>query len=68
VESISLQLRLQEAEVLLIRNLLLIVVVALLVGGCAIMRKAEEPKMPVGPFDIAILAVSDTRGELEPCG
>jgi hypothetical protein len=63
-----MQLRLQEAEVLLFRNLLLVAVLALLVAGCAVMQKAEEPKMPAGAFQIAILAVSDTRGELEPCG
>jgi len=50
------------------RRLLLILVVGLIVAGCAVTQRTEEPERPVGPFDVAILAVSDTRGELEPCG
>lgn len=36
-----------------------------LLAGCAGVQRAERPE---GPFDIALLAVTDTRGELEPCG
>ncbi|MCK4512159.1 hypothetical protein KAW64_10490 [bacterium] len=49
----------------LTRNLLLVVIVVVLAAGCAVVQRAERPD---GPFEIAILAVTDTRGELEPCG
>jgi hypothetical protein len=55
----------QEVTVALIRNLLLIALVVILAAGCAMVQRAEQPE---GPFEIAILAVTDTRGELEPCG
>jgi hypothetical protein len=47
------------------RRLLLVVLVGLILAGCAGVQRVERPE---GPFEIAILAVSDTRGELEPCG
>jgi len=47
------------------RRLLLILLAGLLVAGCAVVQKTEQPE---GPYEIAILAVTDTRGELEPCG
>jgi len=50
------------------RRSLLILLVGLLIAGCTATQRVEEPARPVGPFDVAILAVSDTRGELEPCG
>ena len=59
------QLRLQEAAVFLNRYLLLVVLLVMLASGCAVVQRAERPD---GPFEIAILAVTDTRGELEPCG
>ena len=59
------QSRLQEAAVFLTRNLLLVVLLVMLAAGCAVVQRAERPD---GPFEIAILAVTDTRGELEPCG
>jgi len=60
--------RLQEVSVFPSRRILLVLVAALLFAGCAVTQRAEEPPRPEGPFDVAILAVSDTRGELEPCG
>jgi len=59
------QSRLQEAAVFLNRYLLLVVLLVMLAAGCAVVQRAERPD---GPFEIAILAVTDTRGELEPCG
>jgi hypothetical protein len=56
---------LQEVAVLLTRNLLLAALVVMLAAGCAMVQRAERP---TGPYEIAILAVTDTRGELEPCG
>ncbi len=47
------------------RNLLLAALVVMLAAGCAVVQKVEQPE---GPFEVAILAVTDTRGELEPCG
>jgi hypothetical protein len=47
------------------RRLLWVVLVGLLIAGCAAVQRVERPE---GPFQIAILAVTDTRGELEPCG
>ena len=49
----------------LTRNLLLVTLVVMLAAGCAVVQKVEQPE---GPFEVAILAVTDTRGELEPCG
>ena len=49
----------------LTRNLVLVALVVMLAAGCAVVQKAEQPD---GPFEVAILAVTDTRGELEPCG
>ena len=37
----------------------------MLAAGCAVVQRAEQPD---GPYEIAVLAVTDTRGELEPCG
>jgi len=37
----------------------------MLAAGCALVQRVEEPE---GPYEIALLAVTDTRGELEPCG
>jgi hypothetical protein len=56
---------LQEAAVFPTRNLLLVALVVMLAAGCAVVQKVEQPE---GPFEIALLAVTDTRGELEPCG
>ncbi|MFH1866205.1 MAG: hypothetical protein ABIK85_10005 [Candidatus Eisenbacteria bacterium] len=49
----------------LTRNTLLVVLVVMLAAGCAVVQRAEQPD---GPYEIAVLAVTDTRGELEPCG
>ena len=40
-------------------------VLVILTGGCAVQ---EKPATPSGPFEIAILVTTDTRGEVEPCG
>ena len=45
--------------------LLVVVLAGLIIAGCAGVKQAESPE---GPFEIAMLAVTDTRGELEPCG
>ena len=50
------------------RNLLLAALVVVIAAGCSVAPKVEQPEPPTGPFDVAILAVTDTRGELEPCG
>lgn len=42
------------------------ILLALVTAGCAVKEHAAAP--PEGPFSIAILATTDTRGELEPCG
>jgi hypothetical protein len=55
----------QEVHVLLKRTLVLAVLAGLLIAGCAGTERAERVE---GPFQIAILATADTRGELEPCG
>ena len=55
----------QEVFVLRSRRFLFILLAGLIMAGCAVVQRAERPE---GPFEIAILAVSDTRGELEPCG
>ncbi|MFH1689296.1 MAG: hypothetical protein ABIE42_03560 [Candidatus Eisenbacteria bacterium] len=47
------------------RRVFFILLAGLIMAGCAMVQRAERPE---GPFEIAILAVSDTRGELEPCG
>ncbi|HYW68627.1 MAG TPA: hypothetical protein VE960_03410 [bacterium] len=47
------------------RNLLLVALVVMLAAGCAVVQRAEQPE---GPYEVAMLAVTDTRGELEPCG
>ena len=36
-------------------------------AGCAGVQRAEVEKVE-GPFEIALMATTDTRGELEPCG
>ena len=46
-------------------RLLFLLVAAVLVASCAGVQKVERPE---GAFEIALLAVTDTRGELEPCG
>jgi hypothetical protein len=47
------------------RRAVFVVLGALLVAGCATVEHAERP---AGPFQVALLATADTRGELEPCG
>lgn len=48
------------------RKLLVLGLIALVAAGCATsMKQAARPE---GPFELAILATSDTRGEIEPCG
>jgi hypothetical protein len=49
----------------LLRIGLLAVLAALIAAGCAGTREAERPD---GPFQIVIVATTDTQGELEPCG
>ena len=50
---------------MLMRIGLLAVLAALIAAGCAGTREAERPD---GPFQIVIVATTDTQGELEPCG
>ena len=47
------------------RTLILAVLAGLFIAGCAGTERGERVE---GPFQIAILATTDTRGELEPCG
>ena len=54
-----------EEEELFKRSIPLFVLLMILAAGCAVQ---EKPVTPDGPFEIAILATTDTRGELEPCG
>jgi hypothetical protein len=42
-----------------------VLLVGATIAGCAGMERAARPDEP---FELAILATSDTRGELEPCG
>ncbi len=44
---------------------LIVVLAALIAAGCASTEHVERPE---GPFEIALLVTTDTRGELEPCG
>lgn len=44
---------------------MLLVIAVLVLAGCATVQTVETPD---GPFEIAILATTDTRGNLEPCG
>jgi hypothetical protein len=55
----------QEVHVLFKRTLILAVLAGLFIAGCAGTERAERVE---GPFQVAILATADTRGELEPCG
>jgi hypothetical protein len=48
------------------RGLLLILLAVLIAAGCA--GTTGEVERPAGPFEIVILATTDTQGELEPCG
>ena len=50
---------------MLMRMGLLAVLASLIAAGCAGTREAERPD---GPFQIVIVATTDTQGELEPCG
>ncbi|MBD3348670.1 MAG: hypothetical protein GF400_05695 [Candidatus Eisenbacteria bacterium] len=47
------------------RRLIAGLLAGVVIAGCAGVEYAERPD---GPFDIAILATTETRGELEPCG
>jgi len=58
-------LRLQEVALSYNKKILLALLVGVAVAGCAGFQQVERPD---GPFEIAVLAVTDTRGELEPCG
>ena len=55
----------EEVHVLFKRTLILAVLAGLFIAGCAGTERGERVE---GPFQIAILATTDTRGELEPCG
>jgi len=48
------------------RWLLLALLAVLIAAGCAGTR--EDVERPAGPFEVVILATTDTQGELEPCG
>ena len=47
------------------RLLFLVLAGFIIVAGCAGVRREERPE---GAFEIALLATTGTRGELEPCG
>ncbi|MBD3366735.1 MAG: hypothetical protein GF405_01010 [Candidatus Eisenbacteria bacterium] len=47
------------------RRLIAAVFLGVLIAGCAGVDYVQRPD---GPFELAILATSDTRGEIEPCG
>ena len=47
------------------RKLLLLIIAGVTIAGCAGVKHAERPE---GAFEVALLATSGTRGELEPCG
>ena len=47
------------------RRLLFLALAGLTIAGCAGVKHAERPE---GAFEIALLATTGTRGELEPCG
>ncbi len=47
------------------RRLILTILLGMLIAGCAGVQRAERPE---GPFEIALMATAETRGELEPCG
>jgi len=50
---------------LLKRTIFLAALAAVIAAGCAGVQRVERIE---GPFEIALLATTDTRGELEPCG
>ena len=56
---------LQEADVSMKRKLILSILLGLFIAGCAGVQHADVPE---GPFAIALLVTTETRGELEPCG
>jgi hypothetical protein len=47
------------------RRLIFSILLGMMIAGCAGVRHAERPE---GAFEIALLATTGTRGELEPCG
>jgi len=47
------------------RKIFLATLAVVIAAGCAGVQRVEE--VP-GPFEIALMATTDTRGELEPCG
>jgi hypothetical protein len=47
------------------RKILVATLAAMVAAGCAGVQRVEQVE---GPFEIALLATADTRGELEPCG
>ncbi len=47
------------------RAIFVAILLVLVTAGCAVKEHAAAPE---GPFSVAILATTDTRGELEPCG
>lgn len=47
------------------RRLILSILLGIAIAGCAGVQHVERPE---GPFEIALMATAETRGELEPCG
>ena len=47
------------------RRLISALLLGVVIAGCAGVEYADRPE---GPFEIALLATTETRGELEPCG
>lgn len=48
------------------RNITVLVLATAILAGCAgVQQQVEQVE---GPFEVALLATSDMRGELEPCG
>ena len=65
VRASRLSSHVQEEETSMGRRLILSVLLGTLIAGCAGVQHAERPE---GPFEMALLATAETRGELEPCG
>jgi hypothetical protein len=48
------------------RCITLLALTTAILAGCAWVQQPVE--QVEGPFEIALMATTDTRGELEPCG
>jgi hypothetical protein len=55
----------KEGGSLIRRKVIVATLAVVIASGCAGVQRVEEVE---GPFEIALMATTDTRGELEPCG